>query len=180
MITRSGTRITRPDTVLSSDEEVDNGSSTPRSRRLRYSIPRSRRRKSANTNKTPPKSPVKTKRPATAPRRTQHITTRDLTPSRYYLRHTTMMQRPPLHGSCISSDDENTTPTGLVKRMSRRDLHDEVVSSPPTKLPKPDPKPESPVWLNLGVAEMVLCLLILAMVIVSFWYVQSSVKVTST
>lgn len=184
MVTRSGTAIT-PVTVLSSADETDGGSSTPRSRRKRRSVSRGRYRKSTDQSPKTVVSKIR-KPPASTPRRKpqRHLTTRDLTPSRYYLRSSTITQRPPLHTSYISSDDEETTtaPTGPVQRLSRRDLHDEVAPPVSTKLskPKPQAKPESPAWLHLGVAEMVLCLLILALVLASFWYLQYYLKVTTS
>ena len=182
MVTRSGTTIT-PATVLSSADETDGGSSTPRSRRKRRSVSRGRYRKS--TNLSPTTVVTKIRKPVSTPRRRpqRHLTTRDLTPSRYYLRSSTITQRPPLHTSYISSDDEETTiPPGPVQRLSRRDLHDEVAPPVSTKLSKPksQAKSESPAWLHLGVAEMVLCLLILALVLASFWYLQHNLKVTSS
>lgn len=129
-----------------------------------------------------------------------HLTMDTITPSRYYLRHSTVVQRPPMHSYYLSSDEEGT-PTGssVGKRLSRRELHQQskpkstpVISVPkaatqessspshrqlslvPPKLP-PSMTSDPPQWMQLGWAEMLFCLVILGIVLLMVWIYQENI-----
>ena len=123
-----------------------------------------------------------------------------ITPSRYYLRHSTVVQRPPMHSFYLSSDEEGT-PAGspVGKRLSRRELHQQSESkstpvipvpkaatqessSPsrrqlslvPPKSPPPSMTLDPPPWMQLGWAEMLFCLVILGIVLLMVWIYQEN------
>lgn len=121
-------------------------------------------------------SPVK--KPFTTPRTRSFLTTRDLSPSRYSLRYSTIKQRPPLHMTCFSSDDEEPIVTPFKIHSPTNDTHKETLPTP--SLPAMAARSHSPNWMNLGVAEMILCLLMLAMVIACMWYFQNRLKTTTS
>lgn len=129
-----------------------------------------------------------------------HLTMDTITPSRYYLRNSTVVQRPPIHSYYLSSDEEETpkgSPVG--KRLSRRELHQQSKPKPTPVIPVPKadtqkssspshrqlplvpPKAppsmtsDPPHWMQLGWAEMLFCLVILGIVLLMVWIYQENV-----
>lgn len=113
------------------------------------------------------KSLAQAKKSATSPRRSK-VTTHDLTPSQYYLRFSTIKQRPPLHSS---QEIKNK----FVQQASSTVAHDDKIASAVPSLPMAHSHPS---WMNLGMAEMLLCLVMLALVIASLGYLQYNLKTT--
>lgn len=108
----------------------------------------------------------------------------DLTPSTYNLRRSTITQRPPLHSSYISSDDEEAVSNVISspnEGLGRRELH--IVDIKHQDKEQPPMKPivaSSPSWMQLGLAEMIFCLLFLAIVLAMFWFLQNTLSTTTS
>ena len=109
-----------------------------------------------------------------------HHTSLELTPTHYYLR-STLIPRSPLKSCYPSSEDETksnniNTPTLILNEsvLSRRGLH--VVDKKQEHLPVN--LESSPSWMQLGLVEMIFCLLLLATVLLMFWLLQNTLNTT--